>query len=104
MGQLNEFLIKVWAPSDKEKLLADGEGLYDMKRDIDGRGSRASARTLIRECLGWNREVTERNLARSSDEKPGRTRHIPRSATRDDPAVGGSVHIKSCAKPFLRPR
>ena len=38
---------------------------YDTKEDITGHGFRATARTLIRELLGWDREVIERHLGRS---------------------------------------
>ena len=36
---------------------------YDTKEQITGHGFRATARTLIREYLGWDREVIERHLA-----------------------------------------
>lgn len=44
---------------------------YDTREQITGHGFRASARTLIRECLGWDREVIERHLAHGSDEELG---------------------------------
>lgn len=44
---------------------------YDTKEDITGHGFRATARTLIRELLGWDREVIERHLAHVSDEELG---------------------------------
>lgn len=44
---------------------------YDMREEITGHGFRATARTLIRELLGWDREVIERHLAHVSDEELG---------------------------------
>jgi len=44
---------------------------YDTKEQITGHGFRATARTLIRELLGWDREVIERHLAHVSDEELG---------------------------------
>lgn len=44
---------------------------YDTKEQITGHGFRATARTLIREYLGWDKEVIERHLAHSSDEELG---------------------------------
>ena len=44
---------------------------YDTKEQITGHGFRATARTLIRELLGWDREVIERHLAHGSDEELG---------------------------------
>ena len=44
---------------------------YDTKEQITGHGFRATARTLIRELLGWDREVIERHLAHVSDEEMG---------------------------------
>lgn len=53
---------------------------YDTKEQITGHGFRATARTLIRELLGWEREVIERHLAHMSDEELGasydRTTHL----------------------------
>lgn len=53
---------------------------YDTKEQITGHGFRATARTLIRELLGWDREVIERHLAHVSDEEMGgsydRTTHL----------------------------
>jgi integrase len=53
---------------------------YDTKEQITGHGFRATARTLIRELLGWDREVIERHLAHVSDEELGgsydRTTHL----------------------------
>jgi integrase len=53
---------------------------YDTKEQITGHGFRATARTLIRELLGWDREVIERHLAHVSDEELGgsydRTTHF----------------------------
>ncbi|MBA3594175.1 MAG: integrase arm-type DNA-binding domain-containing protein [Polaromonas sp.] len=53
---------------------------YDTKEQITGHGFRATARTLIRELLGWDREVIERHLAHGSDEELGgsydRTTHF----------------------------
>jgi integrase len=53
---------------------------YDTKEQITGHGFRATARTLIRELLGWDREVIERHLAHVSDEEMGgsydRTTHF----------------------------
>ena len=53
---------------------------YDTKEDITGHGFRATARTLVRELLGWDREVIERHLAHVSDEELGgsydRTTHL----------------------------
>ncbi|WP_082524707.1 integrase arm-type DNA-binding domain-containing protein [Pseudorhodoferax sp. Leaf274] len=42
---------------------------YDTKEQITGHGFRATARTLIRECLGWDKEVIERHLAHVSEEE-----------------------------------
>lgn len=44
---------------------------YDTKEEITGHGFRATARTLIRELLGWDKEVIERHLAHVSDEELG---------------------------------
>jgi integrase len=44
---------------------------YDTKEQITGHGFRATARTLIRELLGWDRDVIERHLAHVSDEELG---------------------------------
>ena len=44
---------------------------YDSKEQITGQGFRATARTLIRELLGCDREVIERHLANGSDEELG---------------------------------
>jgi integrase len=44
---------------------------YDTKEQITGHGFRATARTLIREYLGWDGEVIERHLAHVSDEELG---------------------------------
>ncbi len=44
---------------------------YDTKEQIIGHGFRATARTLIRELLGLDREVIERHLAHVSDEELG---------------------------------
>ena len=53
---------------------------YDTREQITGHGFRATARTLIRELLGWDREVIERHLAHVSDEELGgsydRTTHL----------------------------
>ena len=53
---------------------------YDTKEEITGHGFRATARALVRELLGWDREVIERHLARVSDEELGgsydRTTHL----------------------------
>lgn len=53
---------------------------YDTQTDITGHGFRAMARTLIRERLGWDREMIEKHLAHVSDEELGeaydRTRFI----------------------------
>ncbi|GKS77351.1 integrase arm-type DNA-binding domain-containing protein [Acidovorax sp. SUPP950] len=53
---------------------------YDTKEQITGHGFRATARTLIRELLGWDREIIERHLAHVSDEELGgsydRTTHL----------------------------
>ncbi len=53
---------------------------YDTQTDITGHGFRAMARTLIRERLGWDREMIEKHLAHVSDEDLGeaydRTRFI----------------------------
>lgn len=46
---------------------------YDTKEQITGHSFRATARTLIREFLGWDREVIERHLAHVSDEELGGT-------------------------------
>jgi len=39
---------------------------YDTKEQITGHGFRATTRTMIRECLGWEPEVIERHLAHVS--------------------------------------
>ncbi|HYW55761.1 MAG TPA: integrase arm-type DNA-binding domain-containing protein [Polaromonas sp.] len=44
---------------------------YDTREQITGHGFRATARTLIRELLGWDREIIERHLAHVSDEELG---------------------------------
>ena len=44
---------------------------YGTQEQITGHGFRATARTLIRELLGWDREVIERHLAHVSDEELG---------------------------------
>ena len=44
---------------------------YDTREQVTGHGFRATARTLIRELLGWDREVIERQLAHVSDEELG---------------------------------
>ena len=44
---------------------------YDTREQITGHGFRATARTLIRELLGWDREVIERHMAHVSDEELG---------------------------------
>jgi len=53
---------------------------YDTQTDITGHGFRAMARTLIRERLGWDREMIEKHLAHVSDEELGeaydRTRFV----------------------------
>ena len=44
---------------------------YDTQEQITGHGFRATARTLIRELLGWDREVIERHLVHVCDEELG---------------------------------
>lgn len=44
---------------------------YDTKEEITGHGFRATARTMIREHLGWDPDVIERHLAHTSDEELG---------------------------------
>lgn len=44
---------------------------YDTREEITGHGFRATARTLIREYLGWDKYVIERHLAHVSDEELG---------------------------------
>ncbi|WP_237173932.1 tyrosine-type recombinase/integrase [Paracandidimonas lactea] len=44
---------------------------YDTKEEITGHGFRATARTMIREHLGWDPDVIERHLAHASDEELG---------------------------------
>lgn len=44
---------------------------YDTKEQITGHGFRATARTMIREHLGWDPDVIERHLAHTSDEELG---------------------------------
>ena len=46
---------------------------YCTKTEITGHGFRALARTLIREKLGYDREIIERHLAHVSDEELGDT-------------------------------
>jgi len=76
---------------------------YDTKEQITGHGFRATARTLIRELLGWDREVIERHLAHVSDEELGgsydRTTHFEQRCRMiqawadllDDLAIGKDV-------------
>jgi integrase len=44
---------------------------YDTQEEITGHGFRATARTMIREHLGWDPDVIERHLAHTSDEELG---------------------------------
>lgn len=44
---------------------------YDTKEQITGHGFRATARTMIREYLGWEPDVIERHLAHVSKEELG---------------------------------
>lgn len=44
---------------------------YDTQQDITGHGFRATARSMIREHLGWDVEVIERHLAHNSREELG---------------------------------
>ena len=44
---------------------------YDTREQMTGHGFRATARTLIREMLHWDREVIERHMAHVSDEELG---------------------------------
>lgn len=44
---------------------------YDTREQMTGHGFRATARTLVRELLGFDREVIERHLAHTSDEELG---------------------------------
>jgi len=44
---------------------------YDTREEITGHGFRATARTMIREHLGWDPDVIERHLAHASDEELG---------------------------------
>lgn len=44
---------------------------YDSQEEITGHGFRATARTMIREHLGWASDVIERHLAHVSDEELG---------------------------------
>jgi len=44
---------------------------YDTREEITGHGFRVTDRTLIRESLGWDREIIERHLAHVSDEELG---------------------------------
>lgn len=46
---------------------------YDTREEITGHGFRAMARTLIREKLGWDKELIEKHLAHVSDEELGET-------------------------------
>jgi len=64
--------------SDKSRYISDNtinSGLrtlgYDTKEQITGHGFRATARTMIREYLGWDPEVIERHLAHVSKEEQG---------------------------------
>lgn len=58
---------------------------YDTQQDITGHGFRAMARTLLREKLGWDRELIEKHLAHMTDEELGeaydRTRFIEQRHT-----------------------
>lgn len=53
---------------------------YDTQKQITGHGYRSMARTMLKERLGWDKEVIERHLAHTSDEELGeaydRTRFI----------------------------
>ncbi|MFA5521400.1 MAG: hypothetical protein WCY98_04955 [Castellaniella sp.] len=44
---------------------------YDTKEQITGHGFRATARTMIREYLGWESDVIECRLAHVSKEELG---------------------------------
>lgn len=44
---------------------------YDTKEQITGHGFRATARTMIRECLGWEPDVIERRPAHVSKAELG---------------------------------
>lgn len=77
---------------------------YDTQEQITGHGFRATARTLVRELLGWDREVIERHLAHVSDEELGgsydRATHLEQRRQMvqmwadllDDLAAGKAVH------------
>ncbi len=58
---------------------------YDTQQDITGHGFRAMARKLLREKLGWDRELIEKHLAHMTDEELGeaydRTRFIEQRHT-----------------------
>jgi len=64
--------------SDKSRYISNNtinSGLrtlgYDTQEQITGHGFRATARTMIREYLGWDPEVIERHLAHVSKEEQG---------------------------------
>lgn len=44
---------------------------YDTQEEVSGHGFRAMARTMLKERLGWSREVIERHLAHGSEEVLG---------------------------------
>lgn len=53
---------------------------YDTQKQITGHGYRSMTRTMLKERLGWDKDVIERHLAHTSDEELGeaydRTRFI----------------------------
>ena len=84
---------------------------YNTREEITGHGFRATARTLIRELLGWDREVIERHLAHVSDEELGgsydRTTHLDQRRRMiqawanllDDLAAGKSGGLSTDVRP-----
>lgn len=85
---------------------------YDTQEQITGHGFRATARTLIRELLGWDREVIERHLAHVSDEELGgiydRATHLDQRRQMiqlwadllDDLAAGKVIQPEADARPL----
>ncbi|RDI29531.1 integrase [Pseudacidovorax intermedius] len=89
---------------------------YDTKEQITGHGFRATARTMIREYLGWDPDVIERHLAHVSDEELGgsydRTIFLAQRKTMvqqwadflDDLQVGKMPAQEENVMQFIRPR
>ncbi|WP_295543317.1 integrase arm-type DNA-binding domain-containing protein [uncultured Pseudacidovorax sp.] len=88
---------------------------YDTKEQITGHGFRATARTMIREYLGWAPDVIERQLAHVSDEELGgsydRTTFLVQRKTMvqqwadflDDLEAGKGLLLRDNVQQFVRP-